>query len=86
MRAERGRSRGRALKFFVSSSLSHCSAAESKKFPRQPDQNILSHAATLEPIESYLYFSYGPPVYLQTLAEQRRTNARGDWLAQRQGV
>src|ERR1700761_9152516 len=41
MKAKWGRSNGRALKFFVSSNLSHCSAAESKKFPRQPDQKGL---------------------------------------------
>jgi hypothetical protein len=34
----------------------------------------------------YLYFSYVLRVYPQTLVGQRRTNARGDLLGQRQGV
>ena len=81
-----GGSKGRALKFFVSSNLSHCSAAESKKFPRQPGQKVLNQAVTPGPNWPYLCSSYELQVCLQTLAEQRRINAHGDSLAQRQGV
>jgi len=73
------------LKFFVSSCLSHCSAADSKKFPRQPAIDKLARLQPKALCNTHLCPSDEPRACPQNLEVRRRTDGRGGWPGKQLG-
>ena len=73
--------RRQTLKFLVNSSFSHCSAADRMKFPRHPTRCQGTHSHSMFSI--YLWRDAWPLAFLQSRAERRRIDGRGDWPVRR---